>query len=167
MAVGRHLREALPMMRAFSLSLLILFALLAAFVMLNWPALATPAALDLGFVDVGGSPGLVLLFFLVATTALFTLYITVLQAGVIVEARRLTREAKADRELADSAEASRFTELRGVVERLGKDLEAKLEESTGSLSAHLGEIEDRLDRGQRPAPAEFRPSAAPGPGAVP
>jgi hypothetical protein len=95
-------------------------------------------------------------------------YIVLLQAGVILEARRLTKEVKAQRELADSAEASRFTELRTLLEgelhrmeaqaaesnrELGARIEQsergmqdKLAEATGTLSAHLGEIEDKLDR---------------------
>jgi putative hemolysin len=90
------------------------------------------------------------------------------QAGVILETRRYAKELKSHRELADSAEASRFTELRTYLEAQLRRIEAqgaaaqrengasiekvehllqdKMVESTRTLSAYLGEIEDKLDR---------------------
>ena len=162
-------------LRAFSLSLVLAFVLLGAFAALNWAALATPSTLSLGFVNISAPLGVVMLVFTVAISGLFIVYILLLQAGVILEARRLTKEVKAQRELADTAEASRFTELRtllegelrrmeaqgaastrefGVrIEQNGRGMQDKLSEAAGSLSAHLGEIEDKLDRALVPAQA--------------
>lgn len=163
-------------LRAFSLTLVLGYALLAAFAALNWAAIAVPSALSLGFVEVSAPLGMVLLIFTAAISGLFIVYIVLLQAGVILEARRLTKEVKAQRELADSAEASRFTELRTMLEgelrrieaqgaasnrELGARIEQsergmqdKLGEATGTLSAYLGEIEDKLDRALVPAQAQ-------------
>jgi hypothetical protein len=82
---------------------------------------------------------------------------------------------KSQRELADQAEASRFTELRLFVQEalqrqlalngesrdailtrlevLDRDLRVVFEESSNGLSAHLGQLEDRLDHD----PAVLRP----------
>jgi hypothetical protein len=101
-------------------------------------------------------------------SALFLLYIVFQQAGVILEARRAAKELKVHRELADKAEASRFSEMRAFLEGEIRRLEAqglagtrevsdrcehleqrlldKLEESTRTLSAYVGEVEDKLDR---------------------
>ena len=101
-------------------------------------------------------------------SALFLIYIVLQQAGVILEARRYAKDLKTHRELADKAEASRFTELRTFLEtelrridaqdaagtrqlseRLGQVeqvLQDKLAESTRTLTAYLGEMEDKLDR---------------------
>ena len=155
-------------LRAFSLSLILAFVLLAAFATLNWAAMAAPSTLSLGLIDVSAPLGMVMLVFTAAISGLFIVYIVLLQAGVIVEARRLTKELKAQRELADTAEASRFTALQTILEGQLSKIEAqgaatnrefgarieqsergmqdKLAEATGTLSAYLGEIEDKLDR---------------------
>ncbi|MBK7768406.1 MAG: LapA family protein [Sulfuritalea sp.] len=155
-------------LRAFSLSLILAFVLLAAFATLNWAAMAAPSTLSLGLIDVSAPLGMVMLVFTAAISGLFIVYIVLLQAGVIVEARRLTKELKAQRELADTAEASRFTALQTMLEGQLSKIEAqgaatnrefgarieqsergmqdKLAEATGTLSAYLGEIEDKLDR---------------------
>lgn len=160
-------------LRAFSLILILAYVLLAAFATLNWAAIAEPGALSLGFVDVSAPLGLVMLIFTVAISGLFIVYILLLQAGVILEARRLTKEVKEQRELADTAEASRFTELRSLlegelrkieaqgaasslefgarIEQTERGMQGKLADATGALSAHLGEIEDKLDRALVPA----------------
>ncbi len=154
--------------RAFSLTLILACVLLAAFATLNWAAIAAPSTLSLGLTEVNAPLGMVLLIFTAAISSLFVVYIVLLQAGVIVEARRLTKEVKAQRELADTAEASRFTELRHLLELELRKVEAQgaassrefgarldqsergmqdqLTEATGTLSAYLGEIEDKLDR---------------------
>jgi uncharacterized integral membrane protein len=154
--------------RAFSLTLVLVFVLLAAFATLNWAVMATPSTLSLGFVDVIAPLGLVMLVFTAAISGLLIVYIVLLQAGVILEARRLTKEVKAQRELADTAEASRFTELRNLLESELRRIEAQgaasnrefvarmeqsergmrqdLNAATGTLSAYLGEIDDKLDR---------------------
>ena len=155
-------------LRAFSLILVLAYVVLAAFATLNWAALAAPGTLSLGFVDVTAPLGMVMLTFTAAISGLFIIYIVLLQAGFILEARRLTKEVKAQRELADTAEASRFTELRTLLESELRRIEAhgaassrefgvrieqsergmqdRLAETSATLTAHLGEIEDKLDR---------------------
>lgn len=162
-------------LRAFSLTLILAFVLLAAFATLNWAAMAAPSTLSLGLIDVSVPLGMVMLVFTAAISGLFIVYIVLLQAGVIVEGRRLTKELKSQRELADTAEASRFTALRTMLEGELRRIEAqgaesnrafgarieqsergmqdKLAEATGTLSAYLGEIEDKLDRVLAPAHA--------------
>ena len=95
-------------------------------------------------------------------------------AGALMETRRSTKELNAQRDLADKAEASRFSELRSFLEgelrkmeaqaaagtreigarvdALQKQLQDKLDESTRSLSAYVGEVDDKLDRMARPSP---------------
>lgn len=153
--------------RAFSLTLVLVFVLLAAFATLNWVTMAAPSTLSLGFIDVVAPLGIVMLVFIAAICGLLIVYIVLLQAGIILEARRLTKEVKAQRELADTAEASRFTALRTLLEGELRRIEAQgaasnrefvarmeqseqgmrqnLAEATGTLSAYLGEIEDKLD----------------------
>jgi len=160
-------------LRAFALTLVLAFVLLAAFAILNWPAMTAPSTLSLGFADVSAPLGMVMLVFAAAISGLFVVYIVLLQASVIVESRRLTKDVKTQRELADTAEASRFTELRTLlegelrkiesqgaashrefgarIEQSEQGMQDKLGEATRTLSAHLGEIEDKLDRVLVPA----------------
>ena len=160
-------------LRAFALTLILAFALLLLLVTLNWPTFAAPSALSLGFTQVGAPLGVVMLVFIAVVSALFVVYIMFQQAGVILDARRFAKEGKVQRELADKAEASRFTELRTLLEgelrrieaqsaastrELGarmeqseRSLQDKLVEATRTTAAYLGEIEDKLDRVLAPA----------------
>lgn len=151
-----------------TLQLLVVFAAIAVFAVINWTAFTTPTTLSLVFGTVQAPLGLIMLALTGLLAALFLVYIVYQQAGVIVEARRASRDMAAQRELADKAEASRFTELRSFLEselrKLGTDIAAvqtetsrrieaaeqalagRLVEASNGLSAHLGEIEDKIDR---------------------
>lgn len=131
--------------------------LLAAFAALNWETIAAPANVSLGFTQLQAPLGLILLSFSLVLCALFMSYVLVLQATVILDTRRFTKALQHQRERADQAEASRLTELRSfIVGRLQQlqeqtagvesRLKAEQGEAARSLSAHLGEIEDKLDR---------------------
>jgi biopolymer transport protein ExbB/TolQ len=151
-----------------SLFIVLALAALGVFAALNWPAFITPTTLNLGFAEVHAPLGLIMLIATGVVAALFLLYIVFQQAGVIMETRRFTKELKSQRDLADSAESSRFTELRSFlqtelqrieaqnaaaqretgarIDRLEQGLAEKQAEAGRSLSAYLGEIEDKLDR---------------------
>ena len=155
-------------MRAMSLFLVLLVVLVLAFAILNWVPITTPTSISLGFTDVQAPLGLILLVASGVLVGLLLVYIVFQQAGLIVESRRYSKEMKQQRELADRAEASRFTELRSyldaelgrVAERLeavradlvartetsDQSASARLAESIAGLTAHLGEVEDKLDR---------------------
>jgi len=143
-------------------------ALLAVFALLNWAAFTAPTTLSLAFAEVQAPLGLIMLAITGFICGLFLVYILFQQAGVILEARRYAKELNAQRELADMAEASRFTEMRAFldgelrrleaqrsseVRELGARVEASeqrlvemLAESTRTLSAYVGEVDDKLDR---------------------
>lgn len=151
-----------------ALAIAAVVAALGLFALLNWPAFTAPTALNLGFAEVNAPLGLIMLVASGVLVALFLVYIVFQQAGVIMEARRYAKELKSHRELADTAEASRFTELRAFLdgelrkmqaqgaaatrelgarlERLELQLHEKLAESTRTLSAYVGEVDDKLDR---------------------
>jgi hypothetical protein len=124
----------------------LVLVLLGAFTLLNWSALSAPMALSLGFADVQAPLGLVLLAIVAVLCIAFAVWAITLQAQALAETRRSARELQAQRELADTAEASRFVELREF-------FRTSLEQSTNTLAAHLGQIEDRIDRERRRAAA--------------
>src|SRR5690242_10063121 len=104
-------------MRARTLILVVLLAALALFAVINWPAFVAPASLSLIVTQVQAPLGLIMLGFTAAIAAGFLIYIVYMQTGVVLELRRHARALEAQRELADRAEASRFTELREYLAR--------------------------------------------------
>jgi len=155
--------------------LVLALVVLGLFALLNWTAFTTPTTLSVGFAEVQAPLGLIMLAVTAMVSALFLFYIIMQQAGVIMETRRNTKELNAQRDLADKAEASRFSELRTFldtelrkieaqgaastreigarVDVLQQHLQTKLDESTRSLSAYVGEVDDKLDRLVKPPQA--------------
>jgi len=120
--------------------LLIVLAAIALFAALNWSAFLAPTTLSLGFAQVQAPLGLIMLGLIALLTALFLGYLVYLQTTVLLESRRHAKELQAQRELADQAEASRFTELRAY-------LDARLSEVENSLGAQLGEMRGSMRDG--------------------
>lgn len=146
--------------------LFIIVLLIAALAALNWGTLATPAVISLGLTQVTAPLGLLMLGLTVALAVFFLIYVLYLQSSVLFETRRHTRELAAQRDLADKAEASRFTELRSFLEaqeqkrsaryaELHNAVLARVDQSDHTLAAHIGQLEDRLDR------RDGRPAAEP------
>ena len=161
-------------MRIRTILLVSALLILAGFVALNVDEFTRISPLNLGFTTLQVSLGLVMLALLVASLLIFlgsTLY---LQSRHVLEARTHTRELTAQRDLADKAEASRFTELRGYLEEqvraeqqretaLGvvladrfsqqqQVLLARMEQIDKSLAGHIDQLEDRLTRKYGTAP---------------
>jgi len=148
-------------MKIYSLSLLFILALVAIFTALNWGTFVTPTEVSLGVTVASVPLGLVLLGFLVVITALFLAFVVYLQTSALLETRRYSKELQASRDLADKAEASRFTELRAALEaerlaviaridQVRAELQTSIEQSGNTLAAYIGELEDRLDGGKTP-----------------
>jgi len=99
-----------------TLLLLIVLGAIAAFATVNWNSFMTPTNLSLLFATIQAPLGLIMLGFTALLTALFLLFIAYLQASLLMDTRRHTREMQAQRALTDQAEASRITELRKFLE---------------------------------------------------
>ena len=151
-----------------TLVLLLLVAVLALFTALNWSAFMAPTTLSLAFATVQAPLGLIMLGVTAILATLFLLYLVYIQTTVILDARRTARDLQAQRELADQAEASRFTALQALLEsRLQKlednlvvaqgrtgsrldqidvEVRSSIERATNTLAAYIGEAEDRIER---------------------
>jgi uncharacterized integral membrane protein len=148
--------------------IVLVLGVVVVFALLNWSVFTAPTTLSIGFTTFEAPLGLILLGAIGALTLLFLIYLVYLQATALMESRQYSRELKNQRELADRAEESRFTELRSSLETelrrigdqmadsnavintrldgLAHELRSAIEQSTNSLSAYIGEIEDRLER---------------------
>jgi len=142
-------------MRTRSLFLLLLLVLIAAFVAVNWSAITTPVTLSLGVTEVQAPLGAVMLGLIVIICVAFAAQLAFWQGSVLLETRRHVKEMQAQRDLADQAEASRFTELRGVMlaelrtlaERIDQSessLRGDIRDQANSLAAALGQLDDRI-----------------------
>ncbi|CAN5789420.1 hypothetical protein BH11PSE8_BH11PSE8_08090 [soil metagenome] len=134
-----------------AIAFLVLLALIGLFAAINWPVFITPTAISLGVTEVQAPLGVIMLVLVAFLCVLFTVWVVSLQAAALMDARRQTKELQAQRDLADKAEASRFTELRGELmarfDRLQQDAKLSQEQAVNTVAAHIGELEDRLERG--------------------
>lgn len=159
-------------MKLRTVFLLLIFTLVAAFSALNWHAFTTPTTLSLGVAQVEAPLGVIMLGVIAFLAAFFLIFVVYVQASALFDSRRHAQELQLNRELADKAEASRFTELRSflegelqklagrgattpaasdaaILERLDRLEQAVLtgmEQSANSVAACVGELEDRLER---------------------
>lgn len=159
-------------MKFRTLFLLLIVGATAGFSALNWEAFITPTTLSLGLTDVQAPIGVIMLGVVCLLTAYLLLFVIYVQASALLDARRHAQELKANQELADRAEASRFTDLRGFIttelqalarqgghassaadpvllariERLETELLAAVEQSGSNVVTSLRAIEDRLSK---------------------
>jgi hypothetical protein len=131
-----------------TLLIVFLVAVVAIFAILNWSAFMSETTLSVGFTSVQAPLGLVLLIVTALLALLFLL--------------------QNQREIAENAEASRFYQLKtsleealreqsnqatqfnntllARLEKLDQDLRVAVEQSSNSLAAYIGEVEDRFER---------------------
>jgi uncharacterized integral membrane protein len=133
-------------MRILSSIILIVLALLAIFAALNWTVVAAPATVSVFGFRTEASPGLVLLGFAFTFALLALAYAAAQRAIILMEMRRQSKELEAQRDLAERAEASRLNDLRQQLEREFAQLRTTMEESTNSLAAGIGQIDEKLSR---------------------
>jgi biopolymer transport protein ExbB/TolQ len=156
-------------MQIATVLLLLVLVVTGLFAALNWPAFTAPMTLFVGVTDVQLPLGLLMLGVLAVVSLLFVASALALQARALAELRRHARELQAQRQLADQAEASRFTELRDFMaaeldrvfrnsdavrdtllarlDRMESQHRLLIEQTGNTLSSYIGELEDRFERG--------------------
>jgi hypothetical protein len=155
-------------MRTRTIVLIVAIVLMAGFAALNMDEFTRTSLLSLGFTTVQVPLGLLMLVLLAAVLLVFLATTLYIQSSHLLEMRQTTRALATQRELADKAESSRFTELRQVLEaqtlsaqqreaaqatvlaerlaQIEQALSGKIEQSGNTLAAYIGELEDRLER---------------------
>jgi uncharacterized integral membrane protein len=154
-------------MRARLIFIVVAILLLAGFAALNWPEINRTQPLSFGVITSQAPLGLILLGLLVLTLAVFLISSATQEARYLMEHRRHAKALEAQRVLADTAEASRFTDLRQHLDthlrenrqreaiaatefeksmvQSQRELRTQLEQMNHALTARLGEIESRID----------------------
>lgn len=154
-------------MRIRVLPVLLVVLLAGLFALINWSTFTTPTQLNLGVALVSAPLGVVMLGFVGLLALMYIASVATLQGSAMMESRRMTRDLQAQRELADKAEASRFTELRdhmntelmrlsqsqdqlrtalfSRMDEMERRSRTVMEQNANTLSAYIGELEDRLE----------------------
>jgi uncharacterized integral membrane protein len=154
-------------MRARLIVLLAAILLVAGFAALNWTEFLRPTPLSFGIFVMEAPLGLILLSVLTITLIAFLVSTAHMQTVNLLDTRQHSRELQAQRDLADKAEASRFTDLRQHIDTQmreirqreaiaatelekavmqgQRELRAQLELMNRTLASRLGEIESRVD----------------------
>jgi uncharacterized integral membrane protein len=132
--------------------LLVVGIVIVVFVGSNWSAVTAPTDVSLLVTSFRAPLGLILLGLMVLLCALFGVFVTYLQGSALLETRRHARELAAQHELAEQAETSRITELRGYLEEQITRLSAVQENQTREVLARLERAEASLR--EHPAQAD-------------
>ena len=133
-----------------ALLLLLVGTAIVAFIGINWSAMTAPTDLNLLIMDIRAPLGLVLLGLMALLSAVFVGLIAYTQGTVLMETRRHAKELSVQRELADKAEASRFTELRAHLDREV----SRLAEVIGNQTRETLSRVDRAEMGLRERPVD-------------
>ena len=134
-----------------TLFFLLVCAAIAAFVGVNWTEMNRPTELSLVFAHVTAPLGLVLVGLMVLLFLVFVGVMAFTQGTVLMETRRHARELAAQRELADKAEASRFTDLRAHLDREVTRLSESIANNTRETLSRV----DRAEMGLRDRPVDL------------
>ena len=148
-------------MRFRTIVALVASALLVAFVVVNWRVFAAPASVNLLFGTIEAPSGVLMLALFALGVVVLASYVGIWQTTLLMEFRRQAKELQAQRTLATSAEASRFTELGLLIrEEMAKSnqrvdtalegLRGELRATENSIAATLGEMDDRYRRAADP-----------------
>lgn len=154
-------------MRARLIILLIAILLVAGFAALNWSEFLRTTPLSFGLLVTNAPLGLILLGMLTITLVAFLVSSIHMQTVNLLDTRTHSKELQVQRDLADKAEASRFTDLRQHLDAqmreihqretiaatelekavaMGqRELRTQLELMNRTLATRLAEIESRID----------------------
>ncbi len=135
----------------------VVLVLLAVFVWQNWAAFNAPGDIKVLNQTTEAPLGLVMLGILGGLTLLYVVLYSSMRTASLIEFRRYSKEAEASRKLADEAESSRLGNLQTFLDVELKNVHAAIDAAAGALReeidtrhniviAHLGQIDDRLER---------------------
>lgn len=151
-----------------SVFLLLLFVFCSVFLIVNWEGVMAEVNVNLLWTEIQAPLGLILLMGPGLLILICLIYGFVQQAGLSMELRRVNKQLQQARDLAQKAELSRFTELKSEMQKQITELQNQsasrhsslmaavngvqaavdesAQETVNSLSASVGEVEDRLSQ---------------------
>ncbi len=162
-------------MRSRSILLIVAILLVAGFAALNWAEIIRSSPVWFGPFVMDAPLGAILLGLLALAIVVFAVAAGTMRTQSLVESRHHYKTLEAQRELADKAEASRFTDLRQHLDtqlsalrerdtvaasefekamaQNQREMRTQLEQINRTIAARLTELEHRLDSRLGSAPA--------------
>lgn len=151
-----------------SVFMFLIFLLCALFLVVNWTGITTEVPVNLLYEETQAPLGLVLLFSLGSLVCITLMYAFVQNATLSMELRKAHKELEKARQLAQSSEKSRFTQLNQAwqtdlmhlqeeneerqkalfarITELENQIRENARETVNSVSASVGEVEDRINQ---------------------
>lgn len=126
------------------LLLLLVIVAVAGFAAQNWGEIMRTSDLMVGPVVMTAPMGLILLGLLALGLVVFLMASAAARTRELRDMRHSHKTLEAQRELADKAEASRFTELRQHLDRSQHDLRTELAQMKAGVMSRLAEMESRF-----------------------
>ncbi len=126
------------------LALSLVAILIGLFAALNWAVISQSTTLNLGLMQVQGPLGVVLLGLTALLAVVFVVYVLYMQTAMLLDSRRQAKDMEEQRNLADQAELSRFTELRAYMQGELMLANQRSEEQHAQLLAKLDRLEANL-----------------------
>jgi len=161
-----HLKE--PNMRGRLIFLVLVVLAVAGFAAQNWGEITRSTPLNFGILVTEAPLGLILLTLLGLTLLAFLASAATMRTTSLLESRQHAKALQAQRDLADKAEASRFTELRQQLEthlrenrqhetvantemskalaQHQREMRAQLDQMNHMLSGRLAELDSHIQR---------------------
>lgn len=153
-------------MRARLVYIILAAVIVCGIAALNWPELTRTTSLNLGVMTVDAPLGAIMFGAFLLTLVVFLLSSAVMESRHLIVWNRHNRELQAQRDLAERAEASRFTDLRQHIDNTlrdarqrdtvasrefeksmlqsHRDLRVHLENMSRALMARMAELEERF-----------------------
>ncbi len=154
-------------MRARLIFIAVALFLVAGFAGLNWSEFNRTAPLSFGIFVTDAALGMVMLLAVAVTLLAWLVSSAIHESRYLHESHRHAKALQAQRDLADKAEASRFTDLRQQLDthlrdnrqretiastefeksvlQGHRDLRTQMEQMSRALSARMGELESRME----------------------
>lgn len=137
-------------MRARMLFLVLVILAVAGFAFQNWPEITRRSTLDFGILQAEAPMGLILLTLLGLTLLVFLATTAAMRSRSMAEERHHARQLNAQRDLAEKAEASRFTDLRQMLDnhlRQEREREQVVQtELDRTMAQHQRELRNQLEQ---------------------
>ena len=127
-----------------SVFLFVVLIFCAIFLVVNWGGIVTDVPVNLLYTEIEAPLGLILLLVLGFLVVLCLMYAFLQQASLALEMRRAHKELEDARQLAQRAERSRFVELHNELQKLVKDLQEESQTRHNSLLARFETLEERM-----------------------
>jgi uncharacterized integral membrane protein len=132
------------LMRTKSLLLITFTLLIAAFTVLNVDEFTRTSTLSLGFTTMQLPLGLIMLMLVAALLLIFLIFALYMRSVQLLENRKQSKELTSQRELADKAESSRFSQLRGYLESQALMCKNRETETIANLDRRMAQTEKHL-----------------------